>query len=94
MFDDDPRFGLIVLSEIAGRALSPAVNDPGTAIEVIGTDVRLFTLWNTLANERKEVEPKHDRVEVTEVSILEMFDDAFRPIARDGAGKLKSWLGY
>ena len=27
-FDEDPRFGLIVLSEIAARALSPAVNDP------------------------------------------------------------------
>ncbi len=32
LFDDDPRFGLVVLSEIAGRALSPAVNDPGTAL--------------------------------------------------------------
>ncbi len=31
-FDQDPRFGLIVLSEVAQRALSPAVNDPGTAI--------------------------------------------------------------
>src|SRR5690606_29386814 len=29
-FDQDPRFGLIVLSEIASKALSPAVNDPGT----------------------------------------------------------------
>jgi hypothetical protein len=27
VFDDDPRFGLVVLSQIAGRALSPAVND-------------------------------------------------------------------
>lgn len=38
-FDDDPRFGFIVLSEIAGRALSPAVNDPGTAIKIIGAFV-------------------------------------------------------
>ncbi len=43
-FDEDPRFGLVVLSEIANRALSPAVNDPGTAIEVIGAYVRLFAL--------------------------------------------------
>lgn len=28
-FEHDPRFGLSVLSEIASRALSPAVNDPG-----------------------------------------------------------------
>jgi uncharacterized membrane protein len=26
-FHEDPRFGLITLSEIASRALSPAVND-------------------------------------------------------------------
>jgi uncharacterized membrane protein len=26
-FEEDPRFGLITLSEIASRALSPAVND-------------------------------------------------------------------
>ena len=46
LFDDDPRFGLVVLSEIAGRALSPAVNDPGTAIDIVGTLVRLFALWS------------------------------------------------
>ncbi len=46
-FEDDPRFGLIVLSEIADKALSPGVNDPGTAIDVIGTLVRLFTLWQS-----------------------------------------------
>jgi uncharacterized membrane protein len=28
-FDQDPRFGASVLTEIASRALSPAVNDPG-----------------------------------------------------------------
>lgn len=44
-YDEDPRFGPIALSEIAGRALSPAVNDPGTAIGTIGTFVRLFALW-------------------------------------------------
>ena len=41
-FDQDPRFGLCVLAEIASRALSPAVNDPGTAIDVIGRAVRLL----------------------------------------------------
>lgn len=29
------RLGIIVLSEIAQRALSPAVNDPGMAISII-----------------------------------------------------------
>ena len=44
-FHDDPRFGLITLSEIASRALSPGINDPGTAIAIIGSHVRIFSLW-------------------------------------------------
>ena len=85
LFDDDPRFGLVVLSEIAGRALSPAVNDPGTAIGIIGTFVRLFTVWHEAAPDEPE-EICYDRVEVPELSVEDMFDDAFRSIARDGAG--------
>lgn len=85
-FDDDPRFGLVVLSEIAGRALSPAVNDPGTAIDIVGTLVRLFSLLGEPATDDGEDAPKYDRVEVPEVSVRDMFDDAFTAIARDGAG--------
>lgn len=86
LFDDDPRFGLVVLSEIAGRALSPAVNDPGTAIEIIGTLLRLFVLWSDPATAEDEHTPKHDRVEVPALSVRDLFDDAFTAIARDGAG--------
>ena len=86
LFDDDPRFGLVVLSEIAGRALSPAVNDPGTAIVIIGTLLRLFSLWNEPATTGDEQVPMYDRVEVPEIALPDMFDDAFTAIARDGAG--------
>jgi len=84
-FDDDPRFGIVVLAEIASRALSPGVNDPGTAIDIIGTLVRVFT---TLADCREQAEDssvEFDRVEVPEISIDDMFDDAFGSISRDGA---------
>lgn len=86
LFDDDPRFGLVVLSEIAGRALSPAVNDPGTAIDIIGTLVRLFTLWGKPRPTEDDQSPIYDRVEVPEIAMQDMFDDAFTAIARDGAG--------
>jgi uncharacterized membrane protein len=88
-FQEDPRFGLVVLSEIAGRALSPAVNDPGTAIDIIGTFVRLFVLWTAPAAKQNDEAPRYDRVEVPEIAVRDMFDDAFSAIARDGAGVLE-----
>ena len=88
-FEDDPRFALVVLSEIASRALSPAVNDPGTAIDVIGRLVRLFLLWGkprqTDDKKSDEGDTDYDRIEVPLLSVDDMFDDAFTPISRDGA---------
>lgn len=89
VFEDDPRFGLIVLSEIAGRALSPAVNDPGTAIYILGVFVRLFALWCAPIKDSDMRVADYDRVEVPELSIRDMFDDAFTAIARDGAGAIE-----
>lgn len=86
-FDEDPRFGLVALSEIADKALSPGINDPGTAIAVIGSLVRLFILWTEPAEDTPE--PLFDRVEVPELSVMDMFDDAFTAISRDGAGTVE-----
>lgn len=85
-FDEDPRFGLVVLAETALRALSPAVNDPGTAIDIIGTLVRLFALW---ADTEVKANIEFDRIAIPEIAIEDMFDDAFSTIARDGAGMLE-----
>lgn len=90
LFDEDPRFGLVVLSEIADRALSPGINDPGTAITVIGSLVRLLVLWAEPVKDSPA--PKYDRVEVPELSVRDMFDDAFTAIARDGASMIEVML--
>jgi len=79
-FDQDPRFGLIVLAEIASRALSPAVNDPGTAISVIGRLVRVLSDWK--APPAPVIE--FPAVCVPTIQATDMIEDAFRPIARDG----------
>ena len=34
-FDQDPAFALRMMVDIANRALSPAVNDPTTAVQVL-----------------------------------------------------------
>ncbi len=81
-FGQDPRFGLAVLTEIAERALSPAVNDPGTAIDILGRVVRLLAPWG------QKVEPvlKFPRIWVPPLEVEDAFEDIFPPIARDGAG--------
>ncbi len=85
-FETDPRFGLIVLAEIAGRALSPGVNDPGTAIAILGRFVRLFAAWAETADAPKV---RFDRVVVPDLALASLFDDAFTSTARDGAGTVE-----
>jgi len=82
-FDQDPRFGLSVLAEIASRALSPAVNDPGTAIDVIGRAIRVLSVWSDVTDPG---ELQYPHVFVPALDPAGMFDDVFHPIARDGAG--------
>lgn len=86
-YDQDPRFGLIVLSEIASRALSPAVNDPGTAIDVIGTAVRVLSVLAKPhdAPDESDEDKVPMLVTVPPITAEELFDDVFTPIARDGA---------
>lgn len=83
-FDHDPRFGLIVLSEIASRALSPAVNDPGTAISVLGAQLRVLQKLAAC-----EGAPFDERVVLPALSVEELVTHAFRPIARDGAAMVE-----
>jgi uncharacterized membrane protein len=81
-FDEDPRFGASVLAEIASRALSPGINDPGTAIDVIGRAVRTLAIW---AEPVEPKEPEYPCLFVPPLALEDVFDDLFRPIARDGA---------
>jgi uncharacterized membrane protein len=87
-FDDDPRFGLIVLAETADKALSSGINDPGTAIDIVGVMVRLLALWADEPDEGSDT-VEFDRVEVPELEAIDLLDDAFNPIARDGAAMLE-----
>lgn len=91
-FDGDPRFGLIVLTEIASRALSPGVNDPGTAIDIVGRHLRLLSIWSKAEEEGDDEGPTCPNVFVPPLSLDDMFDDAFGPIARDGAAFLEVQL--
>ncbi|AMM18445.1 hypothetical protein AX768_29710 (plasmid) [Burkholderia sp. PAMC 28687] len=88
-FDQDPRFGISVLTEIASRALSPAVNDPGTAIDVLGRGVRLLSIVAGFDEAAADREDRCKRVYVPDINIDDLFDDFFTPIARDGASLIE-----
>jgi uncharacterized membrane protein len=91
-FDRDPRFGLVVLTEVALRALSPALNDHGTAIDVIGRQVRLLDEWGRNWETAKSAPPKYPRVAVQALHHDDLVEDAFNLIARDGAGQVDIML--
>jgi len=91
-FDEDSRFGFIALTEIASKALSPGINDPGTAIQIIGSHERLFFLWNESFENDQKNEILYDCLTVPKISMADFFDDAFRPISRDGAGNIEVML--
>jgi uncharacterized membrane protein len=83
-FDQDPRFGASVLTEIASRALSSAINDPGTAIDVLSRSLRILAVWAETAKD--QAEPEFPRLYVAPLQLSELFDDLFTLVARDGAG--------
>ena len=91
-FDQDPRFGLVVLSEVALRALSPGINDPGTAIDVIGRQARLLTYWGDAWAEAERCEADYPRLRAPALHCDDLYEDAFTLIGRDGAGHVDVML--
>lgn len=84
-FAQDPAWAFIVLSEAAQRALSPAVNDPGTAINVMA--IMMSLLLNDTETEQEKAE--YDRLSIRPLDCKELIRDGFAPISRDGAGILE-----
>ena len=82
-FEQDPRYGLVVLSEIAGKALSPGINDPGTAVQVIVTGMRLMEEWDRDPDGDRAI---HDRLRIHPIEGSDMLDDIFGSAVRYGAG--------
>lgn len=85
-YEQDPRLGVIALAEIGSRALSPATNDPGTAIEILGSLQRVLSQALRTEPER---EVRYPHVWIRPVALDDLVVDAFRPIARDAAGAVE-----
>ena len=92
-FDQDPRYGLMVLAEIGMRALSPGVNDPGTANEVVRRIERL--LWDKGgvldgpgADPEKAEEIARPNVEAAPFSATGLIEAGFGPVMRHAQSEL------
>ncbi|WP_343525417.1 DUF2254 domain-containing protein [Sphingomonas sp.] len=83
-FDHDPRLGQIALGEIAGRALAPATNDPGTAIEVLNALLRTLS---ELPAQGPSLDDDLPPVHVPRPSVDDLIRAGFTPIVREGASE-------
>ena len=83
-YEFDPRFGLVVMAEVASKALSSGINDAGTAIEIIGRMARVLEAWRDEPEGARD--PSHPNLHVPPLRASDLVEDAFAPIARDGSG--------
>lgn len=86
-FDQDLAYGLTVLCEVASKALSPGINDPGTAIEVLRAGTRVLEVLH--GEHDKQAEVTFDLVYAPPLDAAEVYSAFFAPIARDGAALLE-----
>lgn len=86
-FDQDLGYGLTVLSEVASKALSPGINDPGTAIEALRAGTRVLAAYHLPSESDRQ--PRFDRVFAPPLDYARLYSCFFTPIARDGAGLLE-----
>lgn len=86
-FEHDAEIGLLTLSEIASRALSPGVNDPGTAIEAM-TRIQIL-LWEYAQRTEMPEPPVAPDVFLRPIVIRDLLQAGFAAAARDGAGQIE-----
>lgn len=87
-FDNDPVYSLTVLSGVAMRALSPSTNDTGTAIDVIGTMVRILTSWHMEKQKCESRKVKYPHLYARSLILDDLFDEAFYALAQESSSHL------
>lgn len=85
-YTDDPVFGLETLGEVAAKALSPGVNDPGTAIMVMSSLTR--GLSHLFKNRKKDVDVKFNNLYMKEVPVKIFVKAGFELIRKYGSADI------
>jgi uncharacterized membrane protein len=86
----DVEFGVLQIVDIALKAISPAVNDPSTAISCIDQLSRVMIRWISRREpDRALFDPPHvERVAIPWVTLDELLDTAFEQIRHYAIGDL------
>lgn len=82
-YTQDPGFGLLTLSEMASRAFSPGVNDPGTGIDALQRMARVLLAGQGAGPE----EPGCDRLWMPALDTRAAVLRAIAPVLRDGGDR-------
>lgn len=86
-FDQDPRFGLITMGEVASKALSPGINDSGTAIDVIHRISRILSSYED--ETQQTAEDLLSRLYVAPLDPADLLEDGFGSLSRDGVAVIE-----
>lgn len=89
-YEQDPRFGLIAMGEIASKALSPGINDPGTAIDIIHRIGRVLS--NYTSETKKERDDLLERLWVAPLDPADLLEDGLGAAGRDGEALIEVQL--
>lgn len=85
-FLQDPRFGVLVMSEVAQKAMSAAINDVGSAISGINALTRIL-IDNQADPNQSQLDYKN--ISIESFDIKELITTSFAPLARDCLGNIE-----
>ncbi|MCF4098793.1 DUF2254 domain-containing protein [Maritalea mediterranea] len=80
-FAQDPELGFIILAETGARALSAAINDPGTAIDCLNRGQRILLQFEPEGFDS----PDYEHLWISPVPLEKILKSLFTAIMRDGA---------
>ncbi len=83
--EQDPLYAMQILTEVAGRALSPGINDPGTAVLVADCAYRVLEEWVSEADDQEDA-CEFDRLRARDLDGGALIAQSLGEIGRYGAG--------
>ncbi|UNU73523.1 DUF2254 domain-containing protein [Moraxella nasovis] len=83
-YGDDPRFGILVLSEVGQKSMSAAINDPASTALTLDAITRI--LIDTKPSD--EQISSYKNLSIVPLNIKEFLNPVFMPIAKDAHGDL------